>query len=205
MLISEAEAREYVPGLTANNVALGNLIRRVDEAIASFCKYPKATSTAARTMESTSYTLYLEGPGGRELELPVWPVTTITTIEDDVTEDFDGATHLVASSDYAQRGEHGEIVRLTQTSTQGAWSCTTDPVIKVVVTAGYATVPEALKQAAIELVAHKFNQRASIGKTSVTGGGLSASPSPIKIPDHVKELLDEYVINSIGQGSEVLP
>ncbi|WP_230685362.1 hypothetical protein, partial [Streptococcus pneumoniae] len=86
--------------------------------------YPPASASATPTMESTSYTLYLTGTGGRDLYLPIRPTTAVASVYDDPDLDFTSSTYLVSSSDYAIVWDprRGSVLRLTSTATWGVWS-----------------------------------------------------------------------------------
>ena len=88
------------------------------------------------------------------------------SIHNDVDESY-GSDTLVASSDYSQRGKRGQIVRLTSTSSQGAWS-EADYAVKVVFTAGYSTAPGSLKALVANAVLHFYGLRKRRGKQSKT-------------------------------------
>ena len=175
-LITAAEARELNPSLTGtgDDTLIGTLITAVGRAFARHCGYPAASVGGNATMESATYTRYYDGPGGRELTLDVWPVTAITSIEDDVTRDFDGSTYLVTSTDYAIREGARGLVLLKATATHGAWG-TGSGVIKAVYTAGYSTVPDDLKQLAKQAVKHWYDLRTSQGKASTSQGSTTIS------------------------------
>ncbi len=168
MLVTAAEARLQIPELsgTAEDTNLETLITRVGAAFARYCGYPGSSPT----MESTSYARYYDGPGGRDLVLDVWPIVSISSIYDDTTLDFTDSQYLVSSSDYVV--VNGRIVRLKNTSTHGAWSEGAGQ-IKVSFTAGYATVPDDLKQLVIMAVKHWFDLRRIQGKSNTSQGGVS--------------------------------
>ena len=155
-LITAAEARGHIPQLTgtAEDTLLDLWIARIGEVFARWCGYPPATAGASATMESAAYTRYFDGPGGRELTLDVWPVVS------------------VASGDYAILDGSIGLVLLTETATHGTWSGS-KRAIKATFTAGYATVPYALKMAAILAVRNAWNLRAEQGRSNVSGGGVS--------------------------------
>lgn len=152
-LLTPDEVALRLPKLGAassdDTARLTAIIAAFGEAIARRCGYPPATVGASPTMESASYTRYLTGRGGRDLTLEPWPVTAIASITDDTTRDFTDASYLVAASDYTLvDGDRGLVV-LKSTSTHGAWSCGVRRAIKAVFTAGFVTVPPALKELAI--------------------------------------------------------
>jgi hypothetical protein len=120
-------------------------------------------------METASYTAYIDGPGGRALVLPVWPVTAIASIHDDPEWTW-GADALVSSSDYAILDGREGLVLLTETATHGAWS-RARRAIKVTFTAGFTSVPADVKQGAILAVRAVYDMRRNQGKTNASGAG----------------------------------
>lgn len=188
-VITQGEARLAIPGLTVDDSGVSTLISRADAILAQWCGYPPPTETTRPTFDTSTYTRYLPGPGGRDLQLPVWPIQTVTSIEDDTTEAFDGSTYLVSSSDYATRP--GGIVRLKTTATHGAWSESDNEVIKAVWTAGFtaASAPEQIKQAVVEYVAILWATRMTLGLSQAGGGGQSVSPKEPSIPFHIQQKL----------------
>jgi hypothetical protein len=189
-------------GLAAADITAAGVIARVDELLARYCGYRPASAGAAPTMESASYTLYSGDPGvcidprdRRSLLVEPYPVTAITSIHDDVNEDYTAAD-LVASSDYVQRGLHGERIRLVTSGTHGAWS-RSPRAIKLVATAGYATVTDALEAAAIEMCLHLMNLRHRRGHQTLTAEGLTHGYRSEKIPAQVKGMLASFVLPSV--------
>jgi|APGre2960657373_1045057.scaffolds.fasta_scaffold00156_12 hypothetical protein len=172
-LITAAEARGHIPQLTgtAEDTLLDLWIGRIGAVFAAWCDYPPSTAGAAPTMESTSYTRYIDGPGGRELTLDVWPVTAVGSIYDDANWTW-AAADLVASGDYAILDGSIGLVLLTETASHGSWG-TARRALKVTFTAGYTTIPAALKMAAILAVRNAWNLRAEQGRSNVSGGGVS--------------------------------
>lgn len=190
MLISAAEARLQLPSLqgTVEDEVLVVLIQTAGEMIATHLGYPAASASAESTAESTSYTLYLNGPGGRDLVLPVWPVTAITSIYDDEDRSY-AASSLVSSGDYAiEEGATGRVL-LTATATHGAWS-TGKRAIKATFTAGYTTIPSWLKHAARLTVRALYDLRTAQGQTSRNVGNQSVSlRDQHAIPEEARRIL----------------
>ena len=148
-LISTSEAKQMIPALSSGSTEdtlLTSLISAVGAAMAAWCGYPSASAGAAPTMESATYTRYQDGPGERLLVLDVWPVTSITSIYDSQDRSY-RASDQVASGDFTLvEGERG-LVELDWDASHGSWS-TARRAIKSTYVAGWATVPENLKQAA---------------------------------------------------------
>lgn len=194
-LITAAEARVYLPGLTGTgeDTNIDTLILRAGGLMAAWCGYPSSTAIADPTMESASYTRYLDGPGGRDLVLDVWPVTAITSIYDDEEQDF-AATSLVDSGDYAIIAGARGLVRLTSTSTHGAWS-TGSETIKATFTAGFSTVPASLKHLCGQTVKHLWQLRRQQGAASSTQGGATVSrEEAAALPIEVRLGLGPYIL-----------
>ena len=167
---------------------MDTVIAAVGRAFARWCGYPGS----APSLESASYTRYLDGPGGRELTLDVWPVVSVSSIYDDPTLDFTSATYLVSSGDYALADAGRGLVRLTSTSAHGAWS-DTKGAIKATFTAGYATIPEDLKHAARLAVRHWWSLRQKQGLTNATSAGQSRGfVDQTFLPDEVKAALNAF-------------
>lgn len=141
-------------------------------------------------MLSTAYTLILSSPGGRDLPLPVWPVTAVSAVYDDPAGDFE-AESLVTSTDYTLKNlpDAGWVLRLTKDSIQGEWTRGRG-VIQITFTAGYTDPPEALAQSAIALVRHLYEQRSGTRQESASVGGASYSMgAPAGVPDWIRAML----------------
>lgn len=190
-VISQAEARVYLPGLSADDSTVATLITRADAILAGWCGYPAASESGLPTFEDVTYTQHLPATGGRSLYLPVWPVVSVTSIEDDPNEEFDGTSYLVAASDYSIR-PRGEIL-LDVTSTHGAWSNTQAHVIKAVYVAGFASPPEDLKGLVAEYVAVLWAMRKGSGKATVnTAQGNTAEVPSGEIPLSIRQRLRRF-------------
>lgn len=190
-MITAAEARVYIPALTstAQDTELNTLISRADGVLAAWCGFPPASAGAAPTLEDTTYTLYLDGPGGNTLQVPIWPIVSVTTIHDDPLLAY-GSEDLVASGDYTLYGDVGLIV-LDHDAVHGWWS-TSKRAIKLVAVCGYVTIPEPMKQAAAMLVGHWYRLKTGLGQTSISQGGVNATRVEATLPDVVKELISPY-------------
>ena len=173
-LITAAQAREKIPSLTGTgeDTLLDTMIAAAGVAFARYCGYPAASVGANPTMEQTTYTRYLDGPGGRDLVLDIWPVNSVTSIEDDPTRDFDGSAYLVASTDYTVRDGNRGLVVLKSTAAHGQWS-DMDGAIKAIYSGGYPTGPALLKELCKHAVRHAYDLRATQGKTNASQGGVS--------------------------------
>ena len=197
-LMTAAEARVYIRGMTGTgeDTNINTLIARADGAFAHYLGF--MPHTAIGTIEDVSRTEYLDAPGGILLRLPVWPVVSVTSIQDDPTHKYDGSTYLLASGDYTLYGDFG-VVELSPTGTWGEWS-EGFRNLKVVYVAGWATIPADIKHACGVQVAHWYRNRDSIGKGSINQAGGSAQVEPLTLLPAVKEALAPYRTMSGGIG-----
>lgn len=115
-----------------------------------------------RDLVSTAYTEVYDGTGGRRLLLRQAPITAVTAIS------FCGRTITTAADPVTGTPGFlfdGRVLTLIgERFPQGA------PVV-VSYVAGYATPPDAVAQAAIELAGEAFRRRDRIGQSSKTLGG----------------------------------
>jgi hypothetical protein len=199
-LLTTTEAALGLPGYTGANEdsKLSTLIDRAGELIARHCGYPPASAGGIPTIESTSYTLYLRGRGGSRLPLGLAPVTAIASIYDDPSLAYDSST-LLASTDYTYDGDTGEVW-LLPTGSKGEWTEGYPRSIKATITAGYVTVPDAIKQAAVLLVRHWWNLRHVAGKMTAGGKNTSSSLRDEDLPASVRELLASFILPAAWMG-----
>lgn len=195
-LISTTEAKQHLPALegTGEDSLISTLIDRTGRVFARYCGYPPASVGGNPTMESATYTLYLDGSGCDTLRFPVWPVSSITSIYDDPTRGY-SSTYLVPSTDYTVDGDEGLVV-LATTGTWGAFS-SAKRAVKATFVAGYATVPDDLKLAACLYVRHLWDLRHTQGRASVVEGNATGSMREETIPAAVRELLAPYRLPSV--------
>jgi len=190
-IMTAAEARLYVRGITGTgeDSNLSTLISRADAVFASFLGLPPASAGDAATLEDTTITLYIDGPGGQELRLPYAPILSVTSIHDSDDRLYSSAD-LVAASDYELYGDES-LIRLTDTSSHGYWS-TTRRAIKVAAVIGFSTIPEDIKHAAGLQVAHWFQGRDHVGRKSINQGGGSITVNGLDLLPEVKQALAPY-------------
>ena len=197
-ILTAAQARDYLPGLTgtAEDTLLDTLIARCSAQIAQFLGYPPASGGSVPTVEQTTYTQTLDSPGGLELQLPIGPVSSVTSVHDD-PERLYGASTLVAASDYEVDTIRGLIV-LKSTSVHGLWSSSAPyRAIRVVYVAGWTSVstnaPEMTDACAL-MVKQRLDYRHNLGRTSVSRQGVSEALAPQQMSDQVRQLLAPYII-----------
>jgi hypothetical protein len=187
-IATAAQARAYIRGLTgtSEDTTLDTLIARCDSLFASYLGFPPAAAGGDPTIEDVTYTLILDGPGGRSLRLPVYPIQSITSIHDSgdrlyATED------LIPASDYTLYGDEG-IVWLDDDGTTSEWS-TVKRGIKAIAVLGWATIPDTIVHACCIQVAHWYSARDHIGRTNISQGGGSIAVRDLGLLPEVKQAL----------------
>ena len=145
------------------------------------------------TIEDTSYTLILDGPGGIDLRLPVYPVQSITSIYDSADRLY-GSEDLIPSADYTVYGDEG-IVTLDADGSTGGWS-KIKRGIKVTAVLGWATIPDSIVHACGMQVAHCYNARDHIGRTNISQGGGSITVRDLGLLPEVRQALAAHRLPS---------
>jgi uncharacterized phiE125 gp8 family phage protein len=138
---------------------LTSLLGRVTTFIEGYCH---------RTFAETTHTEYRTGDGERDMVLRHKPITSITGIEDvygGAGFNYDGDDE----HDYWECDYEAGILYLLQ----DVFPSSPVQTVKVTYTAGYATVPEDVRQVAVELVASKWylKERQAEGVQSISFGG----------------------------------
>ena len=202
-ILSATEARALLPGLpaTVEDTALDVFVVRVQAALSSYLGYVAHAAGGDPDLEDQTRTFYLRPASScldrerRELQLPAYPIVSITSIEVDPTEVFDGSSYLVASTDYDAANatlKNQGIIRLEQASTQSTWGTSDAPIIKVIGVLGWAAVPAPAKHAAAMIVSHWWRQKATFGDTQVTTSKATAAiRTPMfQVPQEARELVN---------------
>lgn len=191
-LATAEQVRFYIPTLTgtSRDTELDILVTRVGEVFAELIGHP-AVGQVEPTIEETTYRLFLDGPGGRFLRLPVRPIVTLSSVFDDPLLEY-GTDTEVAIGDIAIDTEDGLLI-LKNTAATSAWSGPTGArrAVKVTVSAGYSSgnVPAAIQDAAAFAAAHWFNLTAQGGMTQISQEGVNLNLRAEHLPDKVREQL----------------
>ncbi len=178
-LCTLADVKAYlgISGSTYDGV-LGTLIDAASEAIENYCR---------RRFSETEHTEYHDGWGSTQIVLDHHPIASVSALYDDLNRDFDSET-LIESDDYAFYPEEGILELLQGIFQTGVRN------IKAVYTAGYATVPTDVAQAARILVASWFNRgrQGGDGISQETLGQYAAHYANDPLPVQVLSLLAPY-------------
>lgn len=197
-IMTAAEARLYIRGITGTgeDTNIDSLIARADALFAGYIGLPSPTVGKSNAGRQHPHHLS-DGPGSQYLQLPFLPVQSITSIHDNDERDY-GSLDLVASGDYDLFGDEG-LVRLKDDSAHGTFS-DIKRAIKVVAVIGYTTIPQAIKHAAGLQVAHWFQGRDHVGRTSVAQGGGTIDVHDLGLLHEVREALQPYRQASLWVG-----
>jgi hypothetical protein len=175
-LITAAQVREHYAKLTGTNedTILNTLVTRADSLMAQWCGLPRPDS-GPHTLEDVTYTRYYDGPSildPRILDLDVAPVQSITSLATDTAGTWAYGTTWTVTTDYVLDINRGKVY-LSPGSSKAFISA--HRAIKVVLVAGFTTVPADLVAACAFQVVHLLNLRTSQGLQTVNAGGSSAT------------------------------
>ncbi len=199
MLITAAEFRGWYPLLSgaSEDTAVETVIDAVGTHIARVCGYPR-TDAGTWTLEAATYTRYYDGPSRRSarcLDLGIWPVVSITSAHADPDWDYASDT-LVASGDLTLDGDRGLLwIDPNPTGSAAAW-VEAPRGNKVVMSAGYGTVPDDLKWLCAQAVRHAWDRRRVQGQTQhqMSGDSTTIADSNDVLPEAVRRGLHVYTL-----------
>ena len=190
-LCALADVQNYTGETSANLTALiTTLIGNASAMIESIC---------SRTFEQTAYTETRNGNGAPILFMRQGPISAVSSVQ------IDGVA-IPAAPDTTSYGYVFDDRRLYLRGNPGISARTTGvpggyPVgfsrgvqnIVVGYTAGYATIPDDLNQACVELVADMLAKRKRIDlKTQALGQNDTVSYNLVDVPPRVKTLIRPY-------------
>ena len=197
-LVSAASLYPYLPGLSGGaDAAVDALLGAVESQLAaSVGWYPEATGGSV-SWDSAARTFYLDGPDvldPRLLQLPLAPVTVITSVYDDPTWGYTSSSYLVDSGDYVLDERKGEVWLRPDAS----WSWSTGKRnIQVVATAGFTSAPRRLELAILRQSAHAYQkQKGGAGRRRSTGKDVSSEYDLPPILDDVRAILRNFRLPS---------
>lgn len=191
-LLTPGNFRVWYPALegTDSDPELEVIIESAMALISLYLGYPEADD-GTRSFALKTYTFDLSGPARLQplaLCLCVRPLVTVTSVTADTTWVF--GTPLVQGTDYVVDLHQGAIL-LKPGGVLTSWP-SAFRAIRVVVTAGYATLPSWLLPLVVEVTRHLWNRRATQGQESFGFAGDSASlaDADALLPKAVRDLLD---------------
>lgn len=142
----------------------------------------------ARKFVSRSYTEYYDGDGTRVLLLRQFPIVSITSIHDDPDRNYNSDT-LIDADDYVSDDDIGKVTLVDiDAFTKGIHA------IKVIYTAGYASVPKNIQLAAHVWIADIFNRAVmgADGEESESIGQHSVTFNADEMPKRARSLLRPF-------------
>jgi len=148
-----------------------------------------------RQMKSQSYTEYYDGPDEYKLVLRKYPVVSVTTVHVDIERDF-GSDTLVDSGNYfVDTNVDTSVGTIEFFDADGSGPVWFEPGIrnvKVVYTAGFATIPNDLVHAGCMHVAWLFKRSDTEAMKNASLGGKTESYESDMIPHYIKQVLLPY-------------
>jgi len=184
-LVTLAEAKEFLK-ITASSE---------DTVIEGFINKASiwANDFTQRLLLSRALTEYYDGEGEDELLLRQYPVTVLTSLNDDVLRVWGAGTAIDVSANVVLDGEKG-IVRLWN---QAVAFNNGIANVRAVYTAGYASgsVPESIKEAVLLYIGNLYRrqyQDQRFGVASETIGDRTTNYANDGAPEKSKELLRPY-------------
>ena len=196
-LVTVATLREYLPEIASNteiDTELGNLLDRVEKGIANYLGFPWLDSALSPTLESSTYTLYVDSPLSSDiytLQLPIAPVTAVASIYADASRQYDAST-LIDSTTYDLEIATGRIIlKVPLVSRNFSIGKRSN---KVTCTAGFSagTIPSDLTHAICVYASQLHRNKNTQGKESINTRSGSVKLSPKSLPLEVKEFLNPY-------------
>jgi len=199
-VVSLSTFKEYLPelsGSTGADTDLTNLLARVESAVARYIGFPgwsgdSGSSNQTPVLDSTTYTLYVDGPTHYDrytLQLPIAPIVSITSIHSDANRQYLSSS-LIDSSTYTFNTELARVYLDPNTATQvfddGYRSN------KIVFVAGYTSVtaPSDLVHAICVWASQLHRNKATQGKESITQSNSTVRVSPKTMPPEIKQYIN---------------
>lgn len=187
-LVSLTDAKTFMQiSGSSEDTIVGDLVNMASAAINKYC---------GRVLLSKAFEEYLDGDGSTQLILPKFPVTTLTSVNDDPLRVW-GAGTAKSSSDMILDGDSGIITLFNNGGefTKGVRN------IKVVYTAGYAvgSMPWDIRTACFLLVSQWYRtayQKWQRGVASEQVGNRNITFVNDPIPKDIALMLDPYRVRT---------
>ena len=161
---------------TADDGVIARLITSQSRRVEAWC---------GRTFGLGTYIERVDGTGGPGLSLAQFPIVGVASVVCLASGQLPSAGEVLDPGDYLS--DETGITR-----TDGGVFCAGCGNIQVTYTAGFATIPEDVADAVIDLVARKFRARGRIGVRSESLNGQNTSYDLTGMPDEVASVLAPY-------------
>lgn len=193
-LVSSGTLKTYLPEITGSgaDTALNDLLARVEAAIALHLGFPVYDGGVSRSLQTQTYTVYLDGPMYSQqdtLQLPFRPMINVTSIHSDIDRVYGSATEITGS-EYEKDTQNARIILKPSVASKGFDSGFR--VIKVVFTAGFASTPPDLEHAICVYASMLHRAKVSQGKRSISQRDATTTFDPRTIPPEVKQIIYPY-------------
>lgn len=173
-LCTVAEVKAYLGEASASVDAI------LQALVSAFSEWVRAYTE--RDLTTSAYAYAGDGWGGQSLYLPEAPVSAVTSVT------VDGrAIPQRLSAGGSGWYRVGQVVHL-----EGYAFSRGRGNVEIAYQAGYAVVPEVVRQATVQVVALRHKERAHLGVTSQGMQGESISFLTSEVPEDVRTILDTY-------------
>ena len=190
-LITLAEYKE-AEGLQSakEDLQINSLITGVSQLVKTYCgnsiiDFYSSNKTETFNIDYETYAV----------QLTESPVVSIVSVEMRGTYREAYTTLTTSAYEYFLDEKTDSIIRTTDGSTYKNWP-RGPGAVKVVYKAGYASTPEDLKLALVDLITYylkdEHKQRQTIAGASIQNQASSSQRNNVAFPDHIKRVLDLY-------------
>ncbi len=183
---------------TKDDARLDSLITSVSQLVRTYCGNGITTFYSTATGESPANNKKTEdfsiNWASNIIQLTESPVVQVHSVKE---RDNPAGTYtvLVENTDYYVDYSTDSIYRITSSGSAKNWS-NGPGTVQVSYNAGYATCPEDLKLAVIDLITyyHKDEHKArqTIAGASIQNQASTSQRNNVTFPDHIKRVLDLY-------------
>ena len=196
-LVTVSTFREYLPEIASNtaiDTELGLLLDRVEKAIANYLGFPWLNSSLSPTLADSVYTVYVDRPllsDPLTLQLPIAPVTEITSINADASRQYDSSTIIDAATYDLEQATGRVILKAGQVSRNFSIGKRAN---KCVIRAGFTptTLPDDLEHGICVFASQLHRNKTNQGKESINTRNGSVRFTKKNMPVEVKETIYPY-------------
>ena len=190
-LITLAEYKE-AEGLQSakDDLQINSLITSVSQLVKTYCgnsiiDFYSTNKTETFNIDYETYAV----------QLTESPVVSIVSVEMRGTYREAYTTLTTGAYEYFLDEKTDSVIRTTDGSTYKNWP-RGPGAVKIVYKAGYASTPEDLKLALVDLITYylkdEHKQRQTIAGASIQNQASSSQRNNVAFPDHIKRVLDLY-------------
>ena len=201
-IVSLGTVKEYLPelaGSTGADTQLTNLIDRVESVVARYLGFGAPDGAVNPILDESTYTMYVDGPEHYDsytLQLPLAPISSITSIHADIDRQY-GSSSLIDATKYTFNKLLGRVYLEPNTAT--VIFDTGYRANKVVAVCGYnsVTAPDDLEHAIAVWVSQLHRNKSNQGKEQITQSNGTVRISPKTMPYEIKEYLGKMKCPSL--------